>query len=604
MANGQRNQTQQVTGTPLDPSLDPDLISQISGAETPGGMGMPSLVPRSFTEWAGDEINTQKIAERVPPGTPLPSVVAKAIKSGAPNPAPTLFNANPLDAHASTLEDALMNTPTPSLTDSTGRTIGQPPTGAGGYQPAPTPSQPGQGGPPQPLSYADIRKQILATNPAVIPAAPYVPHGGKLALTGLFAAADNIGAYLDHGTPTVGPGLMKNVQALQEYNRTLPVTRQQAENAAIDEGLRQQDTASQVNQRNAQTYQITHPNKPNAAEPLFDKAGGLIGFRDAAGNMLSPNSPNLTQDMKEIYQLAQDKPIKALTPEAQTFDSLVKSGKSQMEAFQAIEAAKQSGKEGGPAEDARYEKIIAAQKLGQQVPREDSAWASAYEKRKTLAPVAQATLSQPNKDNDRLDRSYTHNDNKLDKLASPIEEKQQRLSTLLGNVNLNSAAADSVIAPELLTVMAGGQGSGVRMTDSEIRRITSGRSSMQDMKALLQKVAGGGQSFTDSQRGEIRAMVDLVQSKIQRKLQIIGTARDQMLDATSVEGHRQVISKAQRDLDGIDAGDIAQQQSGAAPAGGTSLAGPIKPGEPTAGGGKVVFRSGKWVDPTTGNEVK
>jgi hypothetical protein len=284
--------------------------------------------------------------------------------------------------------------------------------------------------------------------------------------------------------------------------------------------------------------------------------------------MLSPNSPNLTQDMREIYQLAQDKPIKAQTPEAQTFDFMVKQGKTPMEAFQAIESAKQAGKgESGAAEDARYEKIIASQKQGQPVTPADAAWAGAYEKRKTLAPVATATLQQPNKDNDRLDRSYTYNDNKLDKLASPIEEKQQRLSTLLGNVNLNSAAADSVIAPELLTVMAGGQGSGVRMTDAEIRRITSGRSSMQDMKALLQKVAGGGQSFTDNQRAQIRQMVDLVQSKIQRKLQIISDARDQMLDATSVQGHRAVISHAQRGLDSIDAGDIAQAQSAGAPTG-------------------------------------
>ena len=44
-------------------------------------------------------------------------------------------------------------------------------------------------------------------------------------------------------------------------------------------------------------------------------------------------------------------------------------------------------------EDARYEKILTARTLNQPVPPEDAAWATAYEKRKTLGPEASAAAA-------------------------------------------------------------------------------------------------------------------------------------------------------------------------------------------------------------------
>jgi hypothetical protein len=239
-------------GTPLrrgvfTPGIfdDPDTIAQIAMAENPPEQ-QPSvnpaqpppitgIVPKSFTEYAADPINAAKIPEAVPPNTPMPSVVAKAASTalasasipppidsaiaggpGAEQP-PQLFPNQPAAASQPSLEDSLMSGP---------------PNGGKGIT---AQSQAQQDvAPSGPLSKADF----LAQHPVNIPGAPYVPHGGKLALTGLFAALDNAGAFLDHGTPTVGPGLMHNVQALQEYNQNLPVQRQQSEQAAYDEYLK------------------------------------------------------------------------------------------------------------------------------------------------------------------------------------------------------------------------------------------------------------------------------------------------------------------------------------------------------------------------------
>lgn len=117
-----------------------------------------------------------------------------------------------------------------------------------------------------------------------------------------------------------------------------------------------------------------------------------------------------------------NKPDKAVTPEQQTFDSLIKSGKSPQEAYEIVKGAGKSDpnrtpeaqtydsliKQGktpeqayailkgtgksdtGTEEDQRYEKIQTDLSMKRTVSPDDAAWASAYEKRKTLGPALTA----------------------------------------------------------------------------------------------------------------------------------------------------------------------------------------------------------------------
>ncbi len=87
----------------------------------------------------------------------------------------------------------------------------------------------------------------------------------------------------------------------------------------------------------------------------------------------------------------------------------------------------------------------------------------------------------------RLDRSYQFNSTQLDKLAKPIEDQASRLERLQTTINQQTPQADALLAPELLTVMAGGQGSGLRMNEAEIPRVVGGRSNFESLKAALNK---------------------------------------------------------------------------------------------------------------------
>lgn len=255
------------------PSLfaNPDALAAASMAEAPPAQAPPSpsminnvpvtgLIPKSFLEWGADPVNVAKVADPVPANTPMPSVVTATVKAAAQQamqapaaqaatqPAASVIPPFSPDV-AGSPEAQLYGTPqdmSAAAPQSSGpglmKNAAQPATLEDSLMsgsPAAASAQPQA--PAGPLSKADF----LAKNPVNIPGAPYVPHGGKLALTGLFAALDNAGAFLDHGTPTVGPGLMRNVQALQEYNQNLPVTQHEAEESSYQNYLKDFGTARQ-----------------------------------------------------------------------------------------------------------------------------------------------------------------------------------------------------------------------------------------------------------------------------------------------------------------------------------------------------------------------
>ncbi|MGA8529254.1 MAG: hypothetical protein WB622_06030, partial [Acidobacteriaceae bacterium] len=70
------------------------------------------------------------------------------------------------------------------------------------------------------------------------------------------------------------------------------------------------------------------------------------------------------------------------------------------------------------------------------------------------------TVNAGNTGSARADKSFQYNNGELDKLSTPITGLVQRMSTLQSNLAQESPQADALVAPELLSVMAGGQGSG------------------------------------------------------------------------------------------------------------------------------------------------
>jgi hypothetical protein len=235
-----------------------------------------------------------------------------------------------------------------------------------------------------------------------------------------------------------------------------------------------------------------------------------------------------------------------------------------------INAGKKGAAPSASEERQRYEKIRAQEILNRDktrnhvpIPAEDLAWASAYEKAATLTPFASVQAQAPVKATDRSDKSYDKNVSRLDKLSNPIEQTRTRLGRLMETLKQRSPAADAFVGPEMLTIMAGGQGSGLRMSEAEISRIVGGRSAWEDLKAYLNKFntdPAHANSITDDQRAQMQKLADAMQNKLVQKTAILDKAHDDLLDTDDPREHRRILVNAQARLSDIDAGPEAAKK--------------------------------------------
>lgn len=165
--------------------------------------------------------------------------------------------------------------------------------------------------------------------------------------------------------------------------------------------------------------------------------------------------------------------------------------------------------------------------------------------------------------NARSDKSYALQSKRLDDVRKPLEQTQQRLGRLNDTLAQKSPQADALIGPELLTIMAGGQGSGLRMNEAEIARVVGGRSAWENLKASLQHWSTNpddARSITDDQDNQIRKLVSTVQGKLVAKQKITDEAEQALLESDDPKAHRQIVSDARKKLDAIDAGQKTMSQ--------------------------------------------
>jgi hypothetical protein len=178
------------------------------------------------------------------------------------------------------------------------------------------------------------------------------------------------------------------------------------------------------------------------------------------------------------------------------------------------------------------------------------------------AYVENQHVTDPTARNDtRADKSYQFNVGQLNTLGKPITDRVTRLSTLQDTINQATPQSDALVAPELLTVMAGGQGSGLRMNEAEISRIVGGRTAWESIKAAANKWQTDprkGLSITPAQRGQIRALMQAVYGKLQQKQNILDQAQQDLINTDDPTQHRRIVARARQQMTTIDQG-----QSGA-----------------------------------------
>lgn len=174
--------------------------------------------------------------------------------------------------------------------------------------------------------------------------------------------------------------------------------------------------------------------------------------------------------------------------------------------------------------------------------------------RPVMGPDGQPLKGRAN--TQRLDHSYELQSKNLEAFGKPIDDAIGRMGRLQETLDQHNPQADSLVAPELLTIMAGGAGSGLRMTESEISRVVGGRSAWQDLRAKIQHWSTNpedARTITPEQDKQIRALVSAVHDRLSKKQTILNQARQELLETDDVKQHRAIVSKARQDIEAIDA---------------------------------------------------
>lgn len=164
---------------------------------------------------------------------------------------------------------------------------------------------------------------------------------------------------------------------------------------------------------------------------------------------------------------------------------------------------------------------------------------------------------KPGAGNARSDKSYQYNQGRLDKIRQPVDQLVQRMGRLQDTLNQRNPQADALVGPELMTVMAGGMGSGLRLNEAEISRVVGGRSAWENLKASVQHWATNPQdarTITPEQDKMIRALVAEVGTKLQKKQSLLEETQEKLLNSDDPKEHRTIMAEAQRALDAIDGG--------------------------------------------------
>jgi len=167
----------------------------------------------------------------------------------------------------------------------------------------------------------------------------------------------------------------------------------------------------------------------------------------------------------------------------------------------------------------------------------------------------------------RSARSYQYHAGALDKLRTPVEAKAGKIAELNDMLAQGTPQADALVAPKLLSVLVGGQGSGLRLNEAEIARVLNGRSKWEDFKAAATKWSTdpkAANSITADQRQQMHDLVKAVEAKNAAALQVLDEAGDALAASDDPQQHKQVLNGAHKKLTAITTGGARAS----APAGG------------------------------------
>lgn len=141
--------------------------------------------------------------------------------------------------------------------------------------------------------------------------------------------------------------------------------------------------------------------------------------------------------------------------------------------------------------------------------------------------------------------------------AKPVEDTINRVNRTLTSLNQNSNIADSTLAEMIVTMTAGGQGSGVRISQPMINQVLSkGRTHWSDLDLALRRWEAADPTkkqdaslfFTDDQRQAIRTLAQAYRKEANRVHAKITASRHAIDDAESIADVNKIRTRAQEDI--------------------------------------------------------
>ena len=286
--------------------------------------------------------------------------------------------------------------------------------------------------------------------------------------------------------------------------------------------------------------QVAPKGQPLKAKTAEEKGGTV--HEDAEGNMWVVNGKGEATPVVPKGGVPPAPPAPGATPAAAPVGATPAVGPGAVTPAQTPGQLKGKAKEKsetGAEDDQKYESLFAKKQLGQKLTPDEEAQMKAYEKRKTLN--AQVTNVYAEGRENRKEQRQDARD-----LSKRLNDEFSAARTQLESLNearqlINSGAVGQSLGTiKTIVGVAGGRGSGVRITQAELNSMASKLGLGDSMENWLSSVQGKGRYGPDTVR-QINGVLSTIENTARAKEQNLRGALD-ALDEPGVD-----IKKVERD---------------------------------------------------------
>ena len=287
------------------------------------------------------------------------------------------------------------------------------------------------------------------------------------------------------------------------------------------------DTESQTALRNAQAKKALEPPEKeqdpekDAYRYYTSTAGGSLSPADAYAKILGIKTAATAKDT-----------AKEDTPEVQAYKSLIAQGKSPEDAYAATKKLGQSEKpDTGAQDDQKYEGIIAKQLRGEKLTPEETADKGAYEKRKTLGAVTTNVFANQREGDKETDTAKGKLKDTFRKEFSGVQSQLDAIQDARNELASNPVG-QSMGTIKTIVAVAGGKGSGVRITQPELNSVVKDLGIKESFENWLSNISGTGK-MGPATLAQVNAVLSAVEKKALEKEQALNGTLDKIDGAKS-----------------------------------------------------------------------